>query len=250
MRASSCTISRQTGVMMATYPCRNDEIMNIAIFHSTKPRQADDGSWNAHATVADAIETLKEGFHPVWTAMLNHADEVKCYTVSHRDVIPRMNNGRAVVVGDAAHPMAPTVSLQKHPLLARHADCVVLQHAQGGCSAIEDTAALEALFTGFDANVDSVADRLKLSNQLRLPRANVTQLLSNAMFYRVDSSEQMNARMRKYYQGPLIPDGEVAFSKGIQEFFSNYDVYKEASKAMEYKSVPGGVPDGVIKHFW
>lgn len=98
----------QTKMLQVIYPCRDDELMNFALFHDTRPDQRDKDDWNSPATVQDAIDQLqKGGFHPVWEAITRHADEMKCYNTSTRDVLPRMVRGKAVLIGDAAHAMSP-----------------------------------------------------------------------------------------------------------------------------------------------
>ncbi|KAK5129000.1 hypothetical protein LTR85_000333 [Meristemomyces frigidus] len=216
------------GVMFITYPCSNDQVMNFAVFHPTKPHQVDAEDWNSPATVEDVLEVL-EGFHPAWHAIAKEADAMKCYTVGHRDMIPRMTNGKAAIIGDAAHPMQPT-------------------HAQGGAVSIEDAAVLEVLFGGWTPT-DSVEKRLELFNQLRLPRDNVTQLMSNAMFYYSDSPEQTEQRVRRYYTGPILEKGLTGWSEPVREFFYSYDAFAEAEKAMKYKDDPDGIPEGAVKHF-
>ncbi|KAK4548334.1 hypothetical protein LTR36_010204 [Oleoguttula mirabilis] len=217
------------GIMYITYPCRNGELMNIAVFHPTKPHQIDAEDWNSPATVEDVLEVL-EGFHPAWHAIAKHADTMHCYTVGHRGMIPCMTKGKAAIIGDAGHPMQPT-------------------HAQGAGVSIEDAAALEVLFSNW-TTADRVEKRLELFNQLRLPRDNVTQLMSNAVFYYADTLEQTVQRVRQYYSGPLLAAGLVGWTEQIRKFFYSYDAFAEAEKAMEYKDAADGIPDGVIKHFW
>lgn len=95
-------VNRATGTLLVTYPCRSETEMNVAIFHSTRPHQADAEDWNSPATVQGAVDAL-EGYHPAWRKLVGHAESIKCYTVGHRDVLPRMTRGRAVIIGDAAY---------------------------------------------------------------------------------------------------------------------------------------------------
>ncbi|KAK6413631.1 hypothetical protein LTR81_012424 [Elasticomyces elasticus] len=226
-------INRESHMFFVTYPCRNDEVCNLAIFHDTKPHQANKEHWNSPATVDDALELL-DGCHPAWPALVRHADSMNCYVVGRRDVIPRMTNGKVVLIGDAAHPMQPT-------------------HAQGGSMSLEDAAAFEVLFSNWSTE-DSIEKRLALFNQLRLPRNVVTQLCSNAMFYMiasgdVDEGDAFMAALRRYWDGPLLPLSSKSWSKPIRDFFYGYDAFAEAEKALKYKDEPNGLPEGVIKHF-
>lgn len=70
------TILPATGQMLVTYPCRNDEVMNVALFHTTREEQKDRHDWNSPATVEDALLELKD-FHPAWQGVIRHADFMK-----------------------------------------------------------------------------------------------------------------------------------------------------------------------------
>lgn len=50
----SCT-NFGKGVMYVTYPCRDDRVMNIAVFHPTKPHQVDAEDWNSPTTIEDVL---------------------------------------------------------------------------------------------------------------------------------------------------------------------------------------------------
>ena len=100
----------RAGVLWISYPCRNDEVMNVAVFHDTRKDQNKHNDWNSPASVQDVIDQLNKEppFNPAFEAFAKQADDMKCYTVGLRDVLPRMNHGRAILIGDAAHPMQPT----------------------------------------------------------------------------------------------------------------------------------------------
>lgn len=217
----------QRGVGLVTYPCRNDELMNFALFHNTKPHQVDNESWNSPATVDDALDVLST-MHPAYSSMARHADTMNCYVVGHRDVMPQLTRGKVALIGDAAHPMQPT-------------------HAQGGAMALEDTAALEVLFSDWTAD-DDVEKRLRLFNQLRLPRVVATQILSNAMFYGGTLQSRLE-ELKANWKGPALPVGERAWTEPVQEFFYGYDAFAAAKTALKYKDDPGALPEGAIKHF-
>lgn len=91
-----CTIG-QNGVMFIAYPCRNDEALNVVVFHSKKPHQAHAENWNSHATKDDVLETL-DGFYTFWRHVLEYTDRADCFTVGHRDIVPRMDNAKVFSV--------------------------------------------------------------------------------------------------------------------------------------------------------
>jgi len=119
------------------------------------------------------------------------AEGLKVYSVAHRPEIDKTHNGETIIIGDAAQPMMPT-------------------HAQGGSIAIEDVAALEVLRANMESDED-IRKRLRLWEQLRLPRCATAQIVSNAMF---DSSDLNKTElMRRYYQGPLSSMGAESWSE-------------------------------------
>lgn len=94
------------GKMIMMYPCANDSIMNIAVFHTTRPGHEHDEGWTSPATKADVLSVLQD-VHPIWRAIVEAAesdDDFKCFPIKLRAPIPRYNNGRAILIGDAAHP--------------------------------------------------------------------------------------------------------------------------------------------------
>lgn len=218
---------RDNKTVLFTYPCRNNKVLNVALFHETSKHQEDADDWNSDATVEDALQFL-EVYHPVWRRIISKADVMKVYTVGYRTECPRMVHGNAIAIGDAAHPMIPT-------------------YAQGGGMALEDAAALEVLFAGLKAG-ETLDNRLRIFEQLRLPRATTTQVLSNAPF--ISGSMTKEEIVRKYYQGTLFaPIDGSGFARSARDFWYGYDIFSEAKKALRYKDSLGGIPDGVLNYF-
>jgi len=215
------------GNLLFTYPCRGNQILNLALFHTTHDHQKDAHDWNSDATVEDVLKVL-EGYHPAWQRIFQKADSIKVHTVGHRPECPRLLRGKAIVIGDAAHPMLPT-------------------YAQGGAMGLEDAASLEVLLSDMQED-ESLDQRLRIWEQLRVPRAVTTQLLSNGVF--ISKTTTKEDLVRKYYQGPLFePLDSPSFSRPVRDFWYGYDIFSEARKAFEYKDSPDGVPDGVLKFF-
>lgn len=140
-----------------------------------------------------------------------------------RNAIPRFTNGKAVLVGDAAHFMLPSMS-PPEVLLA----LTIPAHGQGASSSIEDAAALEVLLAG--ANSEDVPARLDLFQSLRHPRATATQAMSN---YMMVGGPKMIEEARKYYDGPLPPPSAKTFSQPFSDFFFRYDIFQEAKKVLQ-----------------
>ncbi|CAK1354624.1 unnamed protein product [Cercospora beticola] len=231
------------GLFFVTYPCSFDEIMNVAVFHNTRPGHENDEGWSSPGTKAVVLSVLdSQDLHPFWRAVVNAApsdEDFKCFPISLREPISRYNNGRAILIGDAAHPFQPT-------------------HAQGGCLGIEDAQSLATLFRDTSSASTDIPLRCQSYNDLRLPRGNVTHLYSNVMFYHMKDGvldgEKYERRIREYYDGPLMPMNVRAWGREHQEFWYRYDVDQEAEKAMEWFEKEGGkgqrMPSGVVKYFY
>jgi 2-polyprenyl-6-methoxyphenol hydroxylase-like FAD-dependent oxidoreductase len=86
---------------------------------------------------------------------------VKVHTLMGYGLLDKITRGRAVLIGDAAHPILPT-------------------HAQGGGYSLEDAAALEVLFQG-NIHPQEVPERLQLFQNVRLSRCSVMQIMSNIL---------------------------------------------------------------------
>ncbi|CZT25531.1 related to salicylate 1-monooxygenase [Ramularia collo-cygni] len=229
----------KTGTFIMTYPCRNDKILNVAIFHDTRANHQDDQGWNSPATLEEVLEVL-DGLHPAWKAIVKHAgDGMKCFPIAQREALPRFNCGRAVVIGDAAHCMQPV-------------------HAQGGAMGLEDAASLEILFPPtFSPQKESIPQRLQLLNDFRLPRVNTTQLYSNSQMQRNAKNNKDPvitdhiSAIRKFYKGPLMEMTAKPWGRRErQEFWYGYDVFVQARRAMEVRGREGGLMQEEVRHFF
>jgi hypothetical protein len=218
------------GVMAVTYPCRNNEILNVLAVHRKLGQHANAESdavliddWNFPATHED-LERVLDGFHPAVKKMFLKSPEVKVYTQMKREPLSKMTKGKAVLIGDACHPM-------------------LLTHAQGVSSSIEDGAALEMFLADVPASKDvtsspseALLHRLQQFESFRLPRVSATQILTEPIIpgpQAAVKAAQQEAEIRKYYSGPLPPPGAMPHSPGICQFFFAYDVRKEAIKFLE-----------------
>jgi hypothetical protein len=212
------------GVMAVTYPCRDNEILNVLAVHRKLGQHAtsDDDvvieDWNFPATHED-LEKVLDGFHPAVKKMFLKSPEVKVYTQMKREPLNKMTKGKAVLIGDASHPM-------------------LLTHAQGVSSSIEDAAALELFLADVPATgdvsssaSDKLLQRLAQFEAFRLPRVSATQILTDPVVPGPQAAAnyaKQEAEIRKYYSGPLPPTGSMPHSPPICQFFFGYDVRKEA----------------------
>jgi salicylate hydroxylase len=105
----SGSMNPQSKVMLIQYPCRKGDVMNVAVFDRPKENNIEKRDWNSPATVEEALEPLKD-FDAPFKALLRCADNVKAFAIAVRSPLPTFTRGRAVLIGDAAHPMLPTLA--------------------------------------------------------------------------------------------------------------------------------------------
>ncbi|KAL5387368.1 hypothetical protein DPSP01_003590 [Paraphaeosphaeria sporulosa] len=227
--AGFCTFSEpKAGITMVTYPCRGGTLLNCAVFHDTRVEEINAMDWNADSSHERVLQML-ENCHEVVKHIPHTAEQMKVYTVTQRPPSKRIWRGRMLCVGDVVHHMLPT-------------------HAQGGCSALEDAAALEILFDAstISPNAGDLAKRLELYTQLRLPRSATTQILSSTNpWLTMEQVAKKTEEIRQFYEGNLVdwPKGLEPWSAPIREFFYGYDAVGEAEEAMKYRD-GGRLPEG------
>ncbi len=115
----------------------------------------------------------------MWKAHCDNrkADDVKVYTIMDHAPLSCVSRGKIVLIGDAAHPMAPSTWPQNYgaPTYSLRARSDIhAAHAQGGALSIEDAGALEILFADISSR-DEVSKRLQLFQELRVPRNATTR---------------------------------------------------------------------------
>lgn len=213
-----------------TYPCRDGTLLNWAVIHPTKEKDQgkDSANWNHSAAKEDVLQCL-EGFHPAWRELCMNLEEVKYFTVMFHEPLERISRGKAVLIGDAAHPMLPTHGISFLQVMRL---CIVLTSptGQGAAMAYEEAAALEVIFGPGTAR-DEVEKRLDVFQKVCLPRGMVTQIMPN-MWYA--PREVMEKGIAKIDPCAVIPPpGSMLFNKHIRGHFYPYDSQEEARKALE-----------------
>jgi 2-polyprenyl-6-methoxyphenol hydroxylase-like FAD-dependent oxidoreductase len=201
----------EKGIRIVTYPCRDETLLNWAIVHPTREmdQEKDSEKWNHPVEIEDVLERL-EGFHPAWRELCTGMEEVRYFTIMSHEPLERICRGKAVLIGDAGHPMLPT-------------------HGQGAAMAIEDAAALEAIFSP-NARKDEVQKRLEVYQKARLLRSMITQVLSNKG---LGSRKSLEEAILKVDPCAVIPaDGVPHLSEQYRDYFFSYDAHTEARKAL------------------
>lgn len=240
---TGCTICGHmdptTGKGALMYPCRSGSMLNFLIFHPSQIKDGAKDRWNMPGDLQDAKAVLEKS-NTSFQAVLNSAVEVREYDMAYRDALPNYHNNRAIIVGDAAHPMLP-------------------MHAADATSALEDAVALEVLlFDSLCAEV-SLAQLLELWQALCLPRDATVQILSNTASERPGfSTRPIETRIRQYYRGHLPDVVAIGWSKETTDFLMSYDAFKEADKALKWahetpdwpaELARDNLPEGVVPHF-
>ncbi|KAF2107134.1 hypothetical protein BDV96DRAFT_305823 [Lophiotrema nucula] len=226
------------GIFVVTYPCRDQKLLNVAIFHDTRPDEQFKDGWQSDTTIEKVLETL-DGCHDMVRHIPQTAEMIKVYTVTQRPPSTTIYRGRILCIGDTTHHMLPT-------------------HAQGGCSSLEDAAALEVLFSPnyskpFSYSEANLEKRLHLFQHLRLPRSATTQILSSLNpQLTMEGLKSKNAEIRKFYKGelPNWPFGTGPWGPVLREFFYDYDVFKETEGALNgWDEESGIVEEGSFRWF-
>lgn len=137
------------------------------------------------------------------------APDVKLFTLNGRDPYDTLWKGRAVIIGDAAHPMAPT-------------------HAQAGVLALEEAAALELLFDGV-SDLKTIQTHLSAYSAKMRPICARAQILSS---YPVHQNAEAMQKLRNVYQGP-IPEVDLAFDRSYKDLFYSHNILEEMRELRE-----------------
>jgi salicylate hydroxylase len=139
------------------YPIRAGKVLNI--FAGRVSETWVDESWVTPSTNDELLEAYS-GWNDALLGMLRKADRCFKWGIYDRDPLKHWVSGRAVLLGDAAHPMMPTL-------------------AQGAAISIEDGYALARNLAAAGGEVDS---GLAAYEHERVPRASAVQLQARAQF--------------------------------------------------------------------
>jgi salicylate hydroxylase len=105
------------------YPIRGGALYNIFAGHVTD--EWVDESWAVPSSIDELLDGYR-GWHPALLKMLAQVSDCYKWGIRDRDPLPRWTVGAVTLLGDAAHPMMPTlaqgaaISLEDGFALARH----------------------------------------------------------------------------------------------------------------------------------
>jgi salicylate hydroxylase len=152
------------------YPIRGGDMLNI--FAGRFADEWAEESWSVPSDIGELLAAYA-GWHEGLLSMLSSATEAFKWGIHDRDPLPRWVSGRVVLLGDAAHPMMPSL-------------------AQGAAISMEDGIALAR---HVDARRDDPAAALAAFEQERQPRASRVQL----------QAREQSRRLRQLSSEPMMP---------------------------------------------
>jgi salicylate hydroxylase len=209
-----------TGTFLVTYPCRDGEMLNVAFRHKTKSDNEHALDWNTGTNVQEIISMVGT-YNPLVAKLFGLSTSVSVHKLFRREPLETYTRERAVIIGDAAHPIQPTHGTlnisQSITLLTRNT-------AQGAVLAIEEAEALEVLFKDMQ-NPEQVPERLDLYNGILKRRIQVTQLLSDAQ---PGISSVLRKQAEDIWGEGIFPPEAMNYTKPIRDFFYAWDVMEEA----------------------
>ncbi|CAN0626066.1 3-hydroxybenzoate 6-hydroxylase [Burkholderia multivorans] len=126
------------------YPLRGGRQYNLVVtFHSREQEE-----WGVREGSKEEVLSYFDGIHSLPHQMLDRPSSWKRWATADRDPVERWSDGRATVLGDAAHPMTQYL-------------------AQGACQALEDAVTLGAAVATTDGDFAAAFARYE---QARIPR--------------------------------------------------------------------------------
>ncbi|KAF7923727.1 uncharacterized protein EAE98_007545 [Botrytis deweyae] len=199
------------------YPCRGNEVLNIAVFCADKEDLDSSHDWNNCIPTQVLVDEIKE-CHPSLRHLLSKTKDVRLWKLLFRAPLPSWHQGNLVILGDAAHPMLPF-------------------QGQAGAQAIEDGCALGILFSNLpegSITKETIAARLASFQKLRRNRASAIQMFSNGGYFQSDADrEEARIYMEEGQTLPLTPED-------YHDYFYGHDVAKAAEEELERLTRSGG----------
>jgi 3-hydroxybenzoate 6-monooxygenase len=126
------------------YPLRGGQQYNLVVtFHSREQEE-----WGVREGSKEEVLSYFDGIHPLPYQMLDRPTSWKRWATADRDPVERWSDGRATVLGDAAHPMTQYL-------------------AQGACQALEDAVTLGAAVAATEGDFEAA---FALYEKARIPR--------------------------------------------------------------------------------
>jgi len=164
-----------------TYLLRGGSLANFVGVVERKAKHLE--SWTAEGSREDALADFK-GWHSSVTGIIEHAPVLHRWALFDRDELLRWSDGRAVLMGDACHPMLPFL-------------------AQGAVMAIEDAYVLAREVS----SAADVPDALKAYEACRKPRTSKVQAGARenaSLFHRSNPVTQLSTYGPMWMAGRMM----------------------------------------------
>jgi salicylate hydroxylase len=154
------------------YPLRRGELFNlVAVFHSDRYEEG----WNTFGDPDELHQRFAQAALPV-RELLQKIDTWKMWVLCDREPVARWSQGRATLLGDAAHPM--------------------LQYlAQGACMAIEDAVTLGAAVDATPRDLPHAFQAYQQARYLRTGRVQLTARLYGDIYHASGVMRELRNRM-------------------------------------------------------
>jgi len=154
------------------YPLHKSEIFNlVAVFHSDRYEEG----WNVFGDVAE-LQSRFAGQRPQVHAMLDKIESWRMWVLCDREPTKVWHKGRAVLTGDAAHPM--------------------LQYlAQGACMAMEDGVCLASKIATAEGDLETAFRAFAASRYLRTGRVQLTARFYGDVYHAAGVAAELRAMM-------------------------------------------------------
>ena len=178
------------------YPCRNNTLLNFVAMHPDEETEASADDWDESSSKETMLSCFTSYPEDVRALLAKTSPEgIKLWKLLDHEELGKENwvHGKVALLGDAAHGFLP-------------------HQGQGGAQAIEDGAALGALFP-LGTRPSDVPHRLELYVQARYDRATMVQ----------DFTRQAAFKTSRGKHGGMVID-PMQFT----EFNMNHDAYNNA----------------------
>ncbi|KAI1263495.1 FAD/NAD(P)-binding domain-containing protein [Xylariaceae sp. FL1019] len=188
---STLLITTNTDRRIILYPCRSGTLFNCAALYPANETHQDsvtDSSWLNSADVNELVARFSS-VEPAMVEMCKMAEDLKLWQLLTRDPPPSFVKGRLALVGDAAHPMPP-------------------HQAQGAAQAIEDAAALGAVFSG-GTTPSQVEDLLQVYNEARYIHAVTIAIMSRVFNERF---KETAGTLKRFLPDASMPESSLLFA--------------------------------------
>lgn len=153
------------------YPCRNNTLLNFVAMHPDEETEAAGEDWDQTASKETMLSCFSSYPEDVRILLSKaSAQDIKLWKLLDHEELGKENwvRGKACLLGDAAHAFLP-------------------HQGQGGAQAIEDGAALGALFP-LGTQASDVPRRLQLYIQARYDRATMVQDFTRQVAFKISRS--------------------------------------------------------------